>query len=76
MPVTEREIEMNIDYRKFEEDDALWDGLKGYITNTKLPNDMVLKNYGNLFEIEQFSNVQNGFAYTPHMANIQITNTT
>jgi transposase len=48
----EGEIEVNIDYRKFEED-AAWDGLKGYITNTKLPDDMVLKNYRNLFEIER-----------------------
>ncbi|MDR1340144.1 MAG: transposase, partial [Prevotellaceae bacterium] len=26
---------------------------KGYITNTILPDDMVLKNYRNLFEIER-----------------------
>ncbi|MDR2691232.1 MAG: IS1634 family transposase, partial [Dysgonamonadaceae bacterium] len=48
----EGEIEVNIDYRKFEED-ALWDGLKGYITNTKLSDDMVLENYRNLSEIER-----------------------
>lgn len=43
---------MKIDYRKFEED-ALRDGQKGYITNTKLPDEMVLENYRNLFEIER-----------------------
>lgn len=48
----EGEIKVNIDYRKFEQD-AVWDGLKGYITNTKLSNDAVLENYKNLFEIER-----------------------
>ena len=46
------EIEVNIDYRKVEED-SLWDGLKGYITNTKLADEAVLGNYRNLFEIER-----------------------
>lgn len=48
----EGEVEVNIDYRKFEED-SVWDGLKGFITNTKLPDDSVLENYRNLFEIER-----------------------
>jgi len=46
------EIEIEIDYQKFEQD-ALWDGLKGYITSTKLSNDLVLENYRNLFHIER-----------------------
>ena len=46
------EIDVEIDYQKFEED-ALWDGLKGYVTNTKLSNDIVLENYKNLFHIER-----------------------
>ena len=46
------EVEIEIDYQKFEQD-ALWDGLKGYITNTKLSNDLVLENYRNLFHIER-----------------------
>ena len=45
-------IDIKIDYRKFEQD-ALWDGLKGFITNTKLSNDIVLENYKNLFHIER-----------------------
>ena len=45
-------IDVKIDYQKFEQD-ARWDGLKGYMTNTKLPDDMVLENYRNLFHIER-----------------------
>ncbi|GAB6010460.1 IS1634 family transposase [Dysgonomonas reticulitermitis] len=48
----EGEVEVNIDYQRFEED-SVWDGLKGFITNTKLPDDAVLDNYRNLFEIER-----------------------
>ena len=33
--------------------DASWDGLKGYITNTKLSVDTVIENYQNLWKIEQ-----------------------
>ena len=46
------DINVEINYEKFNED-ALWDGLKGYITNTNLnPND-VIKNYSNLWHIEK-----------------------
>ena len=37
---------------KFE-DDELWDGLKGYITNTSLSGKEVIENYGNLWQIEK-----------------------
>ena len=46
------EINIEIDYQKFKQD-ALWDGLKGYVTNAKLTNDIVLENYKNLFHIER-----------------------
>ena len=46
------EIDIKIDYCKFEQD-ALWNGLKGYITNTKLSDDVVLESYRNLFHIER-----------------------
>jgi len=46
------EVNVKIDYQKFEQD-ALWDGLKGQLTNTKLSNDLVLENYKNLFHIER-----------------------
>ena len=46
------EIAVEIDYQKFEQD-SQWDGLKGYITNTKLADDIVVENYRNLFHIER-----------------------
>ena len=45
-------VDINIDYQRFEQD-AHWDGLKGYTTNTKLSDDSVLENYRNLFHIER-----------------------
>ncbi|MCL2436356.1 MAG: IS1634 family transposase, partial [Lentimicrobiaceae bacterium] len=45
-------VNVKIDYQKFEQD-ARWDGLKGYVTNTRLKNDAVLENYKNLFHIER-----------------------
>jgi transposase len=45
-------IDITIDYQKFEQD-ARWDGLKGYATNTKMENELVLENYKNLFHIER-----------------------
>jgi len=50
--ILDGEIEVKIDYQKFGQD-ALWDGLKGYVTNTKLSNDDVLESYRNLFHIER-----------------------
>lgn len=46
------EISIEIDYQKFELDNK-WDGLKGYITNTKLSNKEVIDNYKNLWHIEK-----------------------
>jgi len=46
------EIAIEIDYQKFEQD-SQWDGLKGYTTNTKLADDIVIENYRNLFHIER-----------------------
>ena len=43
-------IEVEIDYKRFEED-SKWDGLKGYITNTSLPAKEVVQNYNNLWQI-------------------------
>jgi len=48
----EGEISIQIDYEKFKTD-AIWDGLKGYITNTKLTNDQVIENYKSLWNIER-----------------------
>ena len=48
----EGEISLEIDYNKYEKD-AKWDGLKAYITNSKLSNEQIIENYGNLWYIEK-----------------------
>lgn len=48
----EGDVTIDIDYEKFEQD-AVWDGLKGFITNTKLTDKEVLENYNNLWHIER-----------------------
>jgi len=48
----EGELTVKIDYLKFEQDNK-WDGLKGYITNTKLEAIQVIDNYNNLWKIEK-----------------------
>jgi transposase len=45
------QVEVSIDYDKFSDDDK-WDGLKGYVTNTKLNKDQVITQYSNLWMIE------------------------
>lgn len=46
------EVEITIDYDKYQQDNV-WDGLKGYITNTKLTDKEVLENYKQLWHIEK-----------------------
>ena len=46
------EATVTIDYDKVKKDAAL-DGLKGYTTNCKLPDDKVVEEYGYLFMIER-----------------------
>jgi transposase len=48
----EGEIKIALDLDKFEQD-GQWDGLKGYITNTKLDKEQVIDNYNNLWKIEK-----------------------
>lgn len=48
----EGNIKISIDKSKFEED-ACWDGLKGYITNTNLSKDDIIENYSHLWKIEK-----------------------
>ena len=45
-------INIFIDREKFEAD-AKWDGLKGYLTNTSLSKDEIIKNYNHLWKIEK-----------------------
>ncbi len=45
-------LKVEIDYDKFEED-YKWDGLKVYITNSKLTAKKIIENYKNLWQIEK-----------------------
>ena len=45
------DVVIEIDYEKFNKDKS-WDGLKGYVTNTKLNDKKVIENYKNLWHIE------------------------
>lgn len=46
------DVKVAIDYDKFKAD-AKWDGLKGYITNCKLPKEQIIENYKHLWQIEK-----------------------
>tara|TARA_R110002124_G_scaffold285479_3_gene464073 strand:- start:23 stop:463 length:441 start_codon:yes stop_codon:yes gene_type:complete len=46
------EVTIEIDYEKFDNDNE-WDGLKGYVTNSKLSNKQIVENYKNLWHIEK-----------------------
>jgi transposase len=48
----EGEVNIQIDYEKYESDNQ-WDGLKGYLTNSNLPAPTVLAHYQNLWQIEK-----------------------
>jgi transposase len=48
----EGEVKIAIDYEKFDAD-RCWDGLKGYITNSKLSKEQVMSNYKHLWQIEK-----------------------
>jgi len=48
----EGEIKIVIDEEKYR-DDAKWDGLKGYTTNTVLPKETILEYYKQLWQIEK-----------------------
>jgi transposase len=45
-------VEVTIDEQKVKEDSA-WDGLKGYVTNTRLGPKNVIENYRHLWQIEK-----------------------
>lgn len=46
------DVTIQIDYEKYN-NDQIWDGLKGYLTNTKLTDSEVMENYKNLWHIEK-----------------------
>ncbi len=45
-------VEVAIDYAKVN-DDARWDGLKGYLTNTSIPTEDIFTAYHNLWHVER-----------------------
>lgn len=53
------DVGIDIDYSKIEED-AKWDGLKGYITNTTLPAKDVYRQYSELWQVERAFRVSKG----------------
>jgi len=46
------EVSIEINYEKYNQD-KVWDGLKGYVTNTRLTDEAVMENYKNLWHIEK-----------------------
>ena len=46
------DVSIEIDYEKYEKD-GLWDGLKGYITNSQLNATAIVENYKHLWQIEK-----------------------
>lgn len=46
------DVQVEIDYERYNAD-GIWDGLKGYITNTSLKPDKVIENYKHLWQIEK-----------------------
>ena len=48
----EGKVLVEIDYTKYEQD-SVWDGLKGFITNSKMSDGDVIANYKKLWHIER-----------------------
>ena len=48
----EGDVSLSLNAEKIQTD-QLWDGLKGYITNTNLANDAIIENYRHLWQIEK-----------------------
>jgi len=48
----EGQIQVEIDKQKIM-DDIKWDGLKGFVTNTRLSNEEIIANYAHLWNIEK-----------------------
>ncbi|HTG67388.1 MAG TPA: IS1634 family transposase [Flavobacterium sp.] len=46
------DVDLSIDYEKFN-NDGVWDGLKGYITNLNISKEEIILNYGHLWKIEK-----------------------
>lgn len=45
-------VDITIDYEKYEAD-SVWDGLKGYVSNTHLSRKNIIGNYSHLWQVEK-----------------------
>ena len=70
--VISKDVQVSIDKSNVEED-AKWDGLKGYITNTDLPAAEVYDQYSSLWQVERAFRITKGtvemrpmFHFTPN----------
>jgi transposase len=50
--IIKKEVEVELDYEKIKSDKK-WDGLKGYITNSRLTKDEIIESYSHLWQIEK-----------------------
>lgn len=55
----EGEVNVSIDYEKFEADKK-WDGLKGLLSNTTLSKKEIIEHYGHLWKIERAFRIGKG----------------
>ena len=55
----EKDIKVSINEEKIAEDE-MWDGLKGYVTNTALPPAEVVSQYGGLWVVERAFRISKG----------------
>lgn len=46
------DVDISIDYEKYNLDNQ-WDGLKGYVSNTKLKQEQIIDNYKQLWQVEK-----------------------
>ena len=53
------DVKVKINYEKIKED-GLWDGLKGYITNTTLTAKLIYEQYSDLWQIERAFRITKG----------------
>jgi transposase len=53
------DVRIEINYNKIKEDKR-WDGLKGYITNTSLPANLIYAQYSDLWQIERAFRISKG----------------
>jgi transposase len=53
------DVKVKINYEKIKQDEQ-WDGLKGYVTNTNLPANMICEQYSGLWQIERAFRISKG----------------